>query len=579
PDGDVYLSDWVDNGECHDNDGVHRTSGRIYKIIHGDPEPPMKEKLWEMTNAELLAMHDHENEWFARKARWILLERIAAGDFTREEWQAFFPIHDGVSEIPKSPHIGRYFQTNWAIFQDEFMETNEKNAVAAIDAHDDPASLRIFASQLQRFPPDARWEPAATLLRKSAGSGEVMQLLIYYAIKDRVAEHPEKASELLVAAEDSHPVFTKNLAQNLAENGVFEPLITTLENSGSETITGAVLSGFAAGIRGQKEIPAPDGWQRIFAQSKTEAQMEADAIAINLVFDREGSRKKIGSMLESDDGNQKAMALRILRDLSSLGLDEPILKLIDDPKRGPDAIAILAKSANPKIAETLIAKYGSLAPESKTQAIHTLSGHKKHAAVLLNAIEAGTIPRHAVTAYHARQIQTFKDDDLKKQLAKVWGRTGSTSREKKAEIKKWQDQLLPDVLAKADLKNGHAKYQQLCLACHNLNGEVGTIGPDLTGANRGDLYYLLENIIDPSATLPADFRLTVITKKDGSVVSGNVKSENEYSVTLLTLTDEQVIQLDDIQKRQVQQQSLMPEGLLATLSEEDVRDLIAYLQK
>ena len=40
PDGGVFLSDWTDNGECHDNDGVHRTSGRIYKVVYGEVENP-----------------------------------------------------------------------------------------------------------------------------------------------------------------------------------------------------------------------------------------------------------------------------------------------------------------------------------------------------------------------------------------------------------------------------------------------------------------------------------------------------------------------------------------------------------
>ena len=138
---------------------------------------------------------------------------------------------------------------------------------------------------------------------------------------------------------------------------------------------------------------------------------------------------------------------------------------------------------------------------------------------------------------------------------------------------------MPDVLAKADVANGHLKFQQLCMACHTLHGEGGAVGPDLTGANRSEVYYLLENIIDPSATLPQDFQLTVITRKDGSIVSGNVKGENEYAVTLRTLTDEQIINVEEIAKRETLTQSLMPEGLLTTMDADGVRDLIAYLQK
>ena len=40
PDGGVFFTDWSDQGECHDNDGVHRSSGRIYKVVYGEPRRP-----------------------------------------------------------------------------------------------------------------------------------------------------------------------------------------------------------------------------------------------------------------------------------------------------------------------------------------------------------------------------------------------------------------------------------------------------------------------------------------------------------------------------------------------------------
>jgi len=47
-----------------------------------------------------------------------------------------------------------------------------------------------------------------------------------------------------------------------------------------------------------------------------------------------------------------------------------------------------------------------------------------------------------------------------------------------------------------------------CAACHTLYGEGGKVGPDLTGGGRDNLDYLLENIVDPSAVVTADFRMS-----------------------------------------------------------------------
>ena len=78
PDGGVFLSDWSDTGECHENEGVHRTSGRIYKISAGQPAPVFPD-LAKLTNMELLEHQFGENEWLVRQSRRLLQERAAAG--------------------------------------------------------------------------------------------------------------------------------------------------------------------------------------------------------------------------------------------------------------------------------------------------------------------------------------------------------------------------------------------------------------------------------------------------------------------------------------------------------------------
>lgn len=75
PDGGVYVADWSDTGECHDATGVHRTSGRIYKITYGEPKRPAVTDLTKLSVPELVGLHTHENEWFVRQARLQLMER------------------------------------------------------------------------------------------------------------------------------------------------------------------------------------------------------------------------------------------------------------------------------------------------------------------------------------------------------------------------------------------------------------------------------------------------------------------------------------------------------------------------
>jgi putative membrane-bound dehydrogenase-like protein len=83
PDGGVYVADWSDTGECHENNGVHRTSGRIYKITYGEPKRPAITDLTKLSVSELVGLHTHANEWFVRQARLQLIERaVKPADLT-----------------------------------------------------------------------------------------------------------------------------------------------------------------------------------------------------------------------------------------------------------------------------------------------------------------------------------------------------------------------------------------------------------------------------------------------------------------------------------------------------------------
>jgi putative heme-binding domain-containing protein len=112
-----------------------------------------------------------------------------------------------------------------------------------------------------------------------------------------------------------------------------------------------------------------------------------------------------------------------------------------------------------------------------------------------------------------------------------------------------------------------------------LNGEGGKLGPDLTGSNRSNINYLLSNLIEPSSEIQDDYKMVVITCRDGRTYSGNVIAENERQVTLRVIGQDQlVLNKSDIQSREVAATSLMPERLLETLTDKEVVDLIGYLR-
>ena len=218
-----------------------------------------------------------------------------------------------------------------------------------------------------------------------------------------------------------------------------------------------------------------------------------------------------------------------------------------------------------------------LQPDERPDALATLTARPAYARALLQAIADGKIARGELTAFHARQIHSFGDETLNQQLAKVWGEVRSTAKEKQEQIAAYKQQLTPAKLKGAEPSRGRLVWQQTCASCHVLYGEGKAIGPDLTGSNRDNLDYLLENIVDPSASVAKEFTMSVVTLKSGRVLTGVVVEPTERTLSVQTQTERVKLDRDEIDSVRATAQSLMPDGLLAALSEEQVRDLIAYL--
>ena len=119
---------------------------------------------------------------------------------------------------------------------------------------------------------------------------------------------------------------------------------------------------------------------------------------------------------------------------------------------------------------------------------------------LLKSVEQGKIDRAFISASHARQINDFNDRELSEFLGKVWGKVRKSSADRVAEMSKLREKLTSREPHELNLKRGRMVYEKQCANCHTLFGTGGKIGPDLTGSDRKNLNYLLENILDPSAS-------------------------------------------------------------------------------
>jgi len=154
-------------------------------------------------------------------------------------------------------------------------------------------------------------------------------------------------------------------------------------------------------------------------------------------------------------------------------------------------------------------------------------------------------------------------------------------------VKKWtMEELAPLVetkLVKRDYDRGRKLFGAAnCFACHRFAGEGGAYGPDLSGlAGRFSAKDLLESVVDPSKVISDQYAAVVIRTLDGETITGRIVNLNGDNISVNTdmLNPNGLVNVNrkNIDKMQPSKLSMMPNGLLDTLQEDEALDLMAFL--
>jgi putative heme-binding domain-containing protein len=232
---------------------------------------------------------------------------------------------------------------------------------------------------------------------------------------------------------------------------------------------------------------------------------------------------------------------------------------------------------DPKTPSAILSVYGSLEPAQRRDALNTLASRPAFAKPLLEAIASGALPRKDLTADVIRQLRNLKDPEIQEPLAKLYGSVRETTADKKTEIERYRRIYYAGGSQPGNAYAGRVVYNKVCAQCHTLFDSGGKVGPDITGANRSDLNYVLENMVDPNAVIPNDYRTSEIETKDGRSITGLIKAQDDKSITIQTANEQLSIPRNEIASQRQTELSMMPEGLLAQLTDQEVRDLIYYL--
>ncbi|WP_031527235.1 PVC-type heme-binding CxxCH protein [Dyadobacter crusticola] len=601
PEGAMYVLDWHDADICG-SDVLNSETGRIFRITPknslAENFPGRYADLTKLSDLELASLQTSKSDWHARRARVILQNRAVKGSIAQ-------PALAKLNTIYNEGSADERLRAMWALQVTNALNQNQlADALTDKDAHvrawaiqflcengqpSDQVSARLtemsvkdpspvvrlyLASALQRVNTDLKWKIAAGLVAHSEDAGDHnLPKMIWFGIERLVKENPAKALEL--SAKSKIPMVTAYIARRTVDADQVETLVAAIGKAPVNRMD--LLKGMQDALSDRTDIKTPANWTAVLAKLKqADKATAALALELNRQFGNTEAAKADLATLKSKtapiEEKRKALQSLTVRQRPELAAELPAL--LNNPALRLDAIRSVAAFESEPLAKYLIENYPRFSASEKSEVIQTLASRPKSGWLLTQAISDKTIPKKDVPTYVARQLRRVVGSGF----VEVWGPIDHVAFDEKA-YKKYKDLLTDKSVSAASKTEGRLVFQRTCAPCHKMYGEGGAIGPELTGSNRANLDYLLGNILDPSGEIQDDYKMVVVTMRDGRTYVGNVAKETDRQLTLRVVgQDAVVVNKADIQTREVNEASMMPPGLLDNLSDKEVTELIAYLK-
>ena len=613
PDGNLYVLDWHDADICG-NDVVHKDTGRLYKI---EPKISLANNfenrysdLNTLDDLELAEFQTNKSSWHARRARSILQKRSYQRDIS---YQSIDYLKNLLNNSENSDHrlralwslhvISKYVDADFEKLlndKDEYIRgwsikhiAEDKNVsddilekFKTLSGTDLSPFVRLeLASAIQRVDFNRRWDVLESLVLKSQDiKDNNIPHMIWFALEPLVALNPTRS--LNIANISEIPMITEYVARRLADAELLTPLVENLRTSNKKDI---LLEGMLASVEGNLEIKPPSNWDSVYDLLKKDNKSKEKALQISQLFGSNEATVEFIKILK-DKSQSIEKRTKSLNSISLKSPDElysiipsliiekemriPAIRSIQNLQEKGDFIYPILYNYEDK-GDIIPLEYEDFSSQEKLAIIQMMASQNSTAKILLNTLKSEKIPKRDVPNYVARQMRRV----LGSGFLEYWGPLEKVAEEKMLAYNKYSALLTKDALIKADIAAGKQTYAGLCGQCHIMFGEGGKIGPELTGSNRTDLEYLLYNILNPNSDVQDDYLMVLVTTREGMTYAGNIVSENDRSITMRTVGQEGIVLLkSNIQSREVQSVSMMPEGLLDWMPDQEIINLIGFLQ-
>ncbi len=625
PDGAIYFADWYDSRLTHvdPRDDWHKSSGRIYRLasqekgLGRETDDRFKDflpsrtrfDLFQLTTDQLIRLLDHPNTFFRQASARVL------------GWRADPDAAGPLGEIARSPTDPRCLEALWAL---SAMDSLNEDLAVDLCRHPNPHvrrwTSRLLGDRRQVSPResealvrmamaesdiDVRSQLSATakrlptnvglailepLLRRAEDAEDTHQpLMLWWAIEAHGESRLDDVISMLSRAETIRaPVGRRSILPRLMRRSIESPqfkdwqacrqvlrlalddeLETILMDAMDEAVAGRSIANLPEDLASKlkQHHVRRDGSDLMVRLRAGEEEAIAEAIA-RIKQSESTTAMKVQWIGALGDGKHSAAVDVMLNSLRDVG--QPAMQRV--------ALTALQRFDNDSIGRAICQQlHSSLADQHGVRhtALRVLSSRANWANDLIHEVESWRLKSQDIPTDVLQQMNLHDDPALRARIAKIWGSVRSGSNDSGPQIERVKTVLRA---TSGDPTRGEPIYTAKCGNCHRMFGRGGDVGPDLTGYERTNLDFMIPAVVDPSLAIREEYTAFVILTTDARVLTGLLVSRDAQKVVIKG-QDNQVSEVvtDEIESLQALATSLMPDNLLADLTDQQIADLFAYL--
>lgn len=617
PDGAVYIADWYDSrlSNTDPRDTWNKTTGRIYRLRGKDAPkglPPFD--LSKYSGAQLIALLKNENKWFRQHARRQLADRrdktlvpslktMLQSAKDQDALEALWAINacgafdDETGKL--AVHHQDPFVREWGVrLLGDPKAVSREIAVelTKLAATEKNANVRSqLACTAKRLPASDALPVIRNLLKYHQDiSDPDIPMLIWWALESKAES--DRGSVISLFRDKSiwnnkivTDIVIKRLVQRYVIAGGDENFASTtdlIQLAPNGDLKKVLVSALHEGLGGQDLSSLPARLLETIRPYQND--LFGGPLSLGI---RRGDAKSIKQALAviGDDDAPMDYRLTYARLLGEVNQPEAVFTLLNVVESGKTtpalrdvALRALGRYDSIRIGTQVVKAYPGFRGDvgNRTTAINLLVSRVNWTNELLKAIdEKKTISRDDVADQAIHRIRLLNDPGIRQLADRLWPNSKPLS---PAELKESMDRYARILKSGAgNAEKGRLVYLAQCGMCHRLFDEGGNIGPELTGYERSNMNYLLQNIIDPNAYIREGYGVYQITTRDGRTLEGKILSRKGEIITLAPPLGGPAITLlnSEIEDIREQQTSVMPERILDKLTGQEVQDLFSYLTK